>query len=174
MGEQTWKCVCHNNDIPTLFFLTSTSSYTSSHPSPPFFKTLSFTTQIWTTNWMNHHRFLFGCDVKDLSLSLPSSPFSVSISFSLSWGNKLFFYLQCPFQPFLCFYLLFSIMGKQVIFFIHNVTPEQKVPIPMEVRKKKSWNIIVVTHTFPGLFTHMLVFNTTPILRPNFNSFCRS
>ena len=20
MGEQTWKCVCHNNDIPTLFF----------------------------------------------------------------------------------------------------------------------------------------------------------
>jgi len=26
-----------------------------------------------------------------ISLSLPSSPFSVSISFSLSWGNKLFF-----------------------------------------------------------------------------------
>jgi hypothetical protein len=66
-----------------------------------------------------------------------------------------------PFQPFLCFYLLFSIVGKQVIFlftmslpalslflspflyhgetsyfFIYNVTPEQKVPIPMEVRKK--------------------------------------
>jgi len=83
-------------------------------------------------------KFEFGCDVKDLSLS--------------------------PFQPFLCFYLLFSIMGKQVIFFIHNVTPEQKVPIPMEVRKKKSWNIIVVTHTFPGLFTHMLVFQIMPAL----------
>ena len=81
-----------------------------------------------------------------ISLSLPSSPFSVSISFSLSWGNKLFFYLQCPFQPFLCFYLLFSIMGKQVIFLFTMSHLSKKYQFPWRLEKKRV-GISLLWHT---------------------------